>query len=266
MSEEINKEPVVLKASLYGRDQYGLLNNYSYIFNEDNSVNWRAMIKPEFLYVNKEYFTRFNKPVPTSTEGLSDKQLLIMLGGLKELAKLRGFKRVSYDVNWIKEGYVVAKCNILWKGNFETGGEEVEYEDIGNATTENTDDFCHKFLETMACNRAFVRCVRNFLNIHIVGFDEIDKSVNSVGVEQTDEDLSNDMSILKPAGLLAKLAESKGFSSFELFKGYLRTLWASNTYKPEGVKDWNDYKDIPAKECRKLMSYLETVNADQKSS
>ena len=50
------------------------------------------------------------------------------------------------------------------------------YTDVGNATLANTDAFCAKFLETIACNRAFVRCVRNYLNIHIVGADEIDKS------------------------------------------------------------------------------------------
>jgi len=34
---------------VYQRDEYGLLENVNYIFNGDGSVNWRSMIKPEFL-------------------------------------------------------------------------------------------------------------------------------------------------------------------------------------------------------------------------
>ena len=47
---------------------------------------------------------------------------------------------------------------------------------MANATLNNTSSFATKFLEAIACNRAFIRCVRNFLNVHIVGDDEIDKS------------------------------------------------------------------------------------------
>ena len=74
---------------IYIRNRYGLLENKEYIFNEDGSIDWRSMIKPEFLYPNKGWFDIRNKTVPTSVDGLEDKQLLIMLGGIKELAKLR---------------------------------------------------------------------------------------------------------------------------------------------------------------------------------
>jgi hypothetical protein len=84
---------------VYKRNGHGLLENAEYIFNEDGSVNWRAMIKPEFLYPNKGWFEARNKAVPTSSEGLDDKQLLIMLGGIKELAKMRGYHNVDFTVN-----------------------------------------------------------------------------------------------------------------------------------------------------------------------
>ena len=152
----------------YQRDEHGLLKGTSYVFNEDGSINWRAMIKPEFLYPNKDWFDLRKQPIPTSIEGLEDKQLLIMLGGIKELAKLRGFAHVSYNVKHVQEDYVSSHCTICWIGNYETGNTSVYFEDVANATSKNTDDFCLKFLETIACNRAFVRAVRNFLNIHIV--------------------------------------------------------------------------------------------------
>lgn len=87
--------PRQIAAAKYERDKFGLLNSIDYIFNDDGSIRWRDMIKQEFLYVNKEYFERFGKEVPKSTEGLKDNQLSIMLGGIKELAKLRGFNKVS---------------------------------------------------------------------------------------------------------------------------------------------------------------------------
>ena len=47
----INKPPVIIK-----RNQYGLLENkkINYVFNDDGSVNWRKMIKPEFLVANRD--------------------------------------------------------------------------------------------------------------------------------------------------------------------------------------------------------------------
>ena len=83
---------------VYKRNDHGLLENAEYVFNEDGSVNWRAMIKPEFLYPNKGWFEARNKSVPDSIEGLDDKQLLIMLGGIKELAKLRGYYDIDFQV------------------------------------------------------------------------------------------------------------------------------------------------------------------------
>ena len=46
-----NKPPVDFK-----RNQYGLLEdkNIKYEFSEDGTVNWRKMIKTEFLVANRE--------------------------------------------------------------------------------------------------------------------------------------------------------------------------------------------------------------------
>jgi len=239
---------------LYKRDEHGLLENVDYIFNEDGSVNWRAMIKPEFLYPNRDWFNYRNKPVPDSSEGLADNQLLIMLGGIKELARLRGFENVSFEVDNVSESYVVASCEILWSPNYESGKQRVAYQDVANATLDNTDSFASKFLETIACNRAFVRCVRNFLNIHIVGADEIDKSKganNSISVE------SVEAAATTPIGLLQKtLLSKKGVSSFEDFIEMLKVFWKNETYKNEDVAKWKSWKDIPSKEIRKLIGLL----------
>lgn len=241
---------------LYKRNEFGLLSNVNYVFNEDGSVNWRAMIKSEFLYPNKGWFDARNKPVPDSIEGLNDKQLLIMLGGIKELAKLRGIHSVEFPtVENVNEVYVKAKCRIVWAENYENPFKVI-YEDVANATAANTDSFCIKFLETIACNRAFIRCVRNFLNIHIVGADEIDKSD---GVSSSTEDLvESGIKPITPNGVLEKTSiEKLRVSSFEEFKSkVLRGLWSDGSYKNEDAVNWNSFKDIPAKEARKILAII----------
>jgi len=242
---------------IYKRDVHGLLENVDYKFNQDGSVDWRAMIKSEFLYANKDWFEARKMDVPTTIEGLRDNQLLVMLGGIKELAKLRGYTSVSYDITNVTEDYVTAKCTINWCNNYECVSEySTLYDDVANATLDNTDSFCAKFLETIACNRAFVRCVRNYLGIHIVGADEIDKSENKTPIQKKSGTASQIFAIT-PTGTLQKtLSEVLNITDFDDFKNYLRSLWKSETYKNEDIKEWNDFGDIPAKECRILIALI----------
>jgi hypothetical protein len=256
--KQATKAKKLFGPDVYKRDQHGLLDCVDYIFNEDGSVDWRAMIKPEFLYPNKGWFEMRGQQVPSSTEGLRDNQLLIMLGGIKDLARLRGFHSVSYDVRNVEDGYVTARCDIEWIGNYESANDKVCYEDYANASLENTDAFCEKFLETIACNRAFVRCVRNFLNIHIVGADEIDKSGNRSSTNQSKTATAPSSNApITPSGLLEKtLRDKHSVDSFDAFKDVLRALWKDGKYTNEEVKDWSSFDDISAKEARKLIGII----------
>jgi hypothetical protein len=238
------------------RDELGLLSGVNYIFNEDGTVNWRSMVKQEFLYPNKDWFFSRKKDVPKSIEGLTDKQLLILLGGVKDVARLRGYSSVTYQISGDKD-HVVASCRINWIGNYESNMQEIFFEDYANATLENTDKFCQKFLETIACNRSFVRCVRNFLNINVVGDDEIDKSEKSLSIDSSENE--KDLTVLTPQGTLEKIAKEKAINSFENFVSWLREQWKSGAYKNEEAKNWSQYSDINPKECRKLIALLSKV-------
>ena len=236
---------------LWKRNEHGLLDSVDYIFNEDGSVNWRAMINPEHLYPNKDWFEMRKMPMPNSIEGLDDSQLLIKLGGIKELAKLRGFHSVTYDITESSDSRVVVQCMINWIENYESSSFSQTFSSIANATTSNTNGFAAKFLECIAENRAFVRTVRNFLGIHIVGADEIDSSKNKAPIEVATASVAKDIS---PQGIL----KEKAGTDFESFKGCLRAWYKTGAYKhdPEAIKTWDDFKDIPAKECRKLLKLL----------
>jgi hypothetical protein len=237
----------------YKRDQDGLLSNAEYHFNEDGSIDWRRMVKDEHLFPNKSWFEARKKEVPKTVEGLKDYQLLIKLSGIKELARLRGFEGVSYYSDKCELNHVAVCCTMTFIGNYETGGEPIVFQDMANATLENTSSFATKFLETIACNRAFVRCVRNFLNIHIVGDDEIDKSNLSSSI-------SKGSSIsLSPQGVLKSQAEQSGVGDFEKLKDLLRSWHTAGIYKinsNSNPSEWNDFKDIPAKEAREILKKL----------
>lgn len=190
------------------------------------------------------------KDVPRSISGLGDHQLLIKLSGIKELAKLRGFTDVAYEVVKCEPDHVAVICRVTFLPNYETGGKAVVFQDMANATLNNTSNFATKFLETIACNRAFVRCVRNFLNVHIVGDDEIDKSNAPAPTASVSMGLT-------PSSMVENLAKEKlNCANFEEFRTVLRDWWQSEKYKNNEVKDWNDYDDIPASQARVLMKLI----------
>ena len=247
----------------YKRDENGLLENIQYVFGDDGSVNWRAMIKDDHLFPNRSWFDSRNKDCPRTSEGLADHQLLIKLGGIKELAKLRGFTDCYYEVVKCEEDHVAVKCSITFTPNYETGNEPIVFSDMANATLNNTSSFATKFLETIACNRAFVRCVRNFLNVHIVGDDEIDKSSpnQSVGAIVKSK---KDSSPFSPLTTLRNKAESGlGCHDFSDFKEHIRQWWRDRVegiYQNEEVSDWQKWEDISDKDARLIVGIISSQN------
>jgi hypothetical protein len=229
----------------FERDEHGLLKNIQYVFNEDGSINWRKMVEDEHLFPNAQYF---NGNPPSSIEGVPDNKLLIKLSGIKELARLRGFSNVSYEVVKCELDHVAVICSIIFIANYETSGEIVCFQDMANATLDNTHDFGQNFLETMACNRSFVRAVRNFLNIHIVGADEIGKNDKKNNSNSSRKPKIN----LSPQSMLDTAFDG----NFDEFVSDLRKLWAKDIYKNKDISSWKTFDDIPIKEARLLIKLI----------
>lgn len=177
------------------RDENGLIKGIDYSFDENGMINWRKMIKSDYLVPNSD------KTSETDISKLEDKYLLILLAGIKFVGSLRGFKKVTYDVKSPSPDYVVAVCHIEWIPNYETEGNAISFSAIGDASPYNTKSFSKNFLGPTAENRAFVRCVRNFLKINIVGQDEIGKPDKEQATEE-----SNDSS---PTSILSKIMKEK---------------------------------------------------------
>ncbi len=232
-------------SKLIKRNEFGLLENskVEYVFNEDGLIDWRKMVKPEFLVANRQNFERKNKSAPSSIEGLEDRDLLILLGGIKELAQIRGYTNVKYDVSSPAPEYVVATCSITWIPNYETEGKEVVFSAIGDASPFNTSNFAKYYLGPIAENRAFVRCVRNFLKINIVSQEE----VGATKVEEAPQ--SNEFN---PKALLERIMKEKSIS-FDALKSKLVKE------KHPGAEDLQSIQEISNIKVFELIERLQSI-------
>tara|TARA_Y100001937_G_scaffold125139_1_gene191301 strand:- start:242 stop:952 length:711 start_codon:yes stop_codon:yes gene_type:complete len=228
------------------RDDNGLLANppVDYVFNEDGSVNWRKMVRTDYLVANKQ------RTQQTDVSQLEDRDLLILLGGIKELAQIRGFTDVYYTVHTASQDYFSTTCTIEWIPNYETDNKVVSFSALADAHQENTYSFASNFLAATAENRAFVRCVRNFLKINIVGQEEMgggkqvfSQATTKASATKTDSD---------PTSLLQKVMDSKGVS-FDMIK---KRLVDENFPKADS---FDSAKDIPKTKTFELIARLKKI-------
>ncbi len=143
--------------------------------------------------------------------------------------------------------YVAATCTIRWKPNYETEGESVVFSAIGDASPHNTNSFARNFLGPIAENRAFVRCVRNFLKINIVGKEELggaDAPPTATNTSMATSDTSMD-----PRSMLQAVMNEKGVS-FEKLKSKLGS---------EGFEEVESLNDIPKLKTFELIERLKKV-------
>ena len=236
------KDIYQIPPNIITRNKYGLLenSNINYIYNEDGTINWRKMVKTEYLVPNRQ------KTQETDVSKLEDKDLLILLGGIKELAQIRGYTTVEYKVVAATENYFATSCRIIWIPNYETDGREIVFEALADATSNNTKSFARFFLAAIAENRAFVRCVRNFLKINIVSQEELG-----------DAKLIDDSNILvenptSPQTLLEKTMKDKGVT-FDILKKKLIKE------KFDGAESFNTVLDIPKVKIFELIDRIKKI-------
>ena len=220
------------------RDDSGLITQpeINYVFNDDGTVDWRKMVKEEFLVANKQ------RTQETAVTKLEDYQLIILLGGIKELAQIRGYTNVRYDVVSPSPDYVVATCSIDWIPNYETEGRPVTFSAIGDASPSHTQSFAKFFLGPIAENRAFVRCVRNFLKINIVAKEEL-------GDTKIFEEDQSAVKSTDPKALLENVMKDKGVT----FKQIQTKLVQE---KLSGAESFESLSDIPKAKVFELIQRI----------
>lgn len=223
------------------RDPNGLLEGVDYLLNEEGLIDWRAMIKTQHLVPDR------NKTQETDVTKLPDNQLIILLGGIKELAQIRGYTSVKYDVKCPSSDYVVAVCSINWIPNYESEGQRITFSAIGDASPNNTKSFARNFLGPIAENRAFVRCVRNFLKINIVSQEELGDSHSKNNKD------SEECSVLSPHGMLEAAMKSKSIS----FSNILKRL---KDEKFENLESITSIEDIPKIKVFELIERIKKIS------
>jgi hypothetical protein len=227
------------------RNEYGLTEGLDYVFQENGLVDWRKMIKPEFLVPNRQ------RTQETNVSELQDRDLIILLGGIKDLAQIRGFTDVRYDVKFASLEYAAASCTIKWTPNYETENGEVTFQSMSSATVDNTNGFGKLYLVEMAENRSFCRCVRNFLKINIVSWDEMSGASPSSASSSAPASVKSKRNALaNPSFLLAKKMKEKGVS-FEDVVGKITK--EEMMQDPEGI---TELEDIPKSLTFKLIERI----------
>lgn len=260
MSEDNTEQQPDKQIPPYGRDERGLLVGVEYKFKKDGRVDWRAMIDPKYIVINRrmeeEVKKRYNgKSLPElNVSEVDDKYLLILLAGIREIAALRGYTKINPEVISATPTYCSVKTSIHWIPNFETGNKPVVYGDVAGATKENTEGLATIFLDAIAANRAFVRAVRNFLGIGIVGHDEV--------AEQgllTETDAPPALDPTSPQAMLATHAEKAGMN-FEKIKEF--ALKEEIKKKLDGnPEEWKSYVDVKGRNC---MMLVDAINKSKK--
>jgi hypothetical protein len=255
MEQEQEKQQIAKKSNKknssesdlkFKRDQSGLVCGINYQFNDNGTINWRSMIQKEHLVPNRDLFkNQDTKEIDVST--LPDNQLLILLAGIKDLAQIRGYESVKYKVIQAGPQYVAVKCTIKWLPNYETSMQPVSFSSLADAHLDNTKSFAKDFLMAIAENRAFVRAVRNFLRINIVGSDEMGDSTKSTPPVESND--APPISATHPSNVLSDLMK-KANISFDKIK---------ETMNKEGIQEsetWNSINDIPNKIIFSLIQRL----------
>ena len=203
---------------MFERDEKGLVKGLEYKYDEQGLIDWRAMLDDKWLYPNPSSVEKGICKRNTPVSELKDKDLCIMLGGLKELAQWRGFTSVQYAVVSASPEYVAMTCQIGWVKNFETNDisekersfsyrDPILFSSVADAHLGNTRSFAKNFLAAIAENRAFSRAVRNFLRINIVS----DIELGEVKDQETYTEEQSTIEIDK-IQVLKKLMEQKNVS------------------------------------------------------
>ena len=233
------------KFEVLKRTDGGLIEGIDYVFNEDNTIDWRAMVKSEYLVPDR------SKTTETDITKLPDTQLIILLGGIKELAQIRGYTSVKYVVKCPSPEYVVATCTINWIPNYETESQAVTFSAIGDASPHNTNSFARNFLGPIAENRAFVRCVRNFLKINIVSREELANTDALAPRQSVTDEVTESGALSPPYNLLDSAMKAKSISLANVKKrlsdeGYEKVI--------------NDLEDIPKVKVFELIERIKKIS------
>ncbi len=238
----------------FKRLENGLIEGLEYKYFDNGLIDWKSMIKPEYLALQsdkkEEVETRYNKKMKEiDLLTIPDYYLIILLGGIKDLLKIRGYKSLTNRVDYVSEQKAVVTTTIEFLPNIETAGQTVIYSDTASASVYSVSGVFQLHLEAIAANRSMIRCVRNALGINIVGKDEFDERANKAYLS------SGGVALLSPKVGAPEVPESTGFAPFNVLSNRCKELnisfdklkEAAAAYRAELSSDpaqWEDFASL----------------------
>lgn len=248
-----------------------------------SKLDWREEVKMEYLYLNKDVAARY-KLIDNAKKFLKRDDEVAILESLdfdhpaktlllqffKDLAHKQGFHSIRYIPTGNSSfDYAGFSCEILWQDGTVSSG-------VGDAHPGNCFSFTKHYCGPIAENRAFIRSVKSYFNIPILGRDEIgpssddeDQSVKnrySQSTETATEKKTSSSSIPSPQGLLEKVVKEKlNIKSFDDFKSYLRgkvTSGESGWLEESEFPAWKKYEsfgEIPESKCMGLIGKIKAA-------
>jgi hypothetical protein len=246
------------------RDGRGLLKGVEYIFDDLGFVHWRAMIPKEFLVLNSDQKDRIEKKynktlseIDINKDEIDDSDLIILLGGLKYLARLRGIRYLDYNVIRAEPEFAAVNCTLAFIDNFESAaGQPTSFQDNANASPLNTKGFGRSYPLEIATNRAFSRCIRNALNINIVSKEELGAAYAA------SDSGSDEIPPSHPANALQTFLAVKGVSYDTLKAKLVAKVDDKGAAVFPDAEKWVKVMDIPKKEIFRILSLLKEKNGE----
>lgn len=223
-----------------------------YQFLPNGLVDWRRLINPNHLAPNDKHFPGVSREelAKKDVSTLPDDKLIIRLQGMRELAMVRGYRKVSHSVVAADRLFAAVKTTIFFIPNYETDMKEVEYEALADAHPDNTSEIGRNCLLAIAENRGFVRAVRGFLGIPILGADELGKKNGDL-----DESSGQAQNLgVNPVAILEALLSEKGYNFADLKKKLEK--------KPEkypGAGNYAGVADIPRDKILGIIEVLKEI-------
>lgn len=270
----------------------GLVVGHPYRYGPDGRIDWRACVDPRFLYIAREHE---DKVVKQQGKALADIDILsvkddwlrIRVGGLNQLAHLRGVRSCTYPHVQTRDGHCTVSCQMTFVPNVESNMEPETWSSIASACRASMDKQFLPYLETFAENRAFSRCVKRALQINILSDIEIggDGKKMAEGGDTAEASASSSSSSpdegSPPAGfqphhyLAVKCRDHKGADgkpspiSFSTLKDAAIAMNANTPADKANercVSDpsmWNGFEDIPPVDVYLLMGKIDAAAAKE---
>ena len=249
----------------FERDERGLVKGITYHYTPEGRIDWKRLVSPQFLYVTNEHKDRACQEQGVTLDKLdltkvNDKWLRITIGGINQLANLRGYVSMDYPIMHVADGSVTVTCSMTFIGNYETDMVPLTCAAVASANLYSVDKDFTPYLATFAENRAFTRCVKRALQINILSDVEIGgDSKKAAQVAQTEAPESS----APVAGFEARhLLESKCTEkkiSFETMRG-AAILHVNNWVK--APTEWKSFEDVQPTDAFFVLGRME--EADQK--